>query len=314
MIAIVWATFSLRAEGRLNQLKDIHRLHGAEIKPAARFLPSMKNLKAITQLAGLAITVGLALTGLTSTAQAQLIGLNFGNFTINANGYSASTITSQAPGALPTTAGPLEDSWGIFQVTSVLNGAVPTFTDNGGSEYWGMYYNSYDTAATPLGSGNLAFTSLGLKLDIFKVNVLDAGDSLFATVYNQGTAGRISANQYNGISNAGTLVLSSVLSGTMQSFYVASNGSTFATGNLDVTYNNMFGTNGGNLGPLSFALSGLTSAVPSNWTVKYDGPIAGAVFTPVPEASTYGIMAGAMITGVVALRRRQRAAGLPAAA
>lgn len=265
----------------------------------------MKTIKAITQLAGLAMTTCLALTGLTSTAKAQLIGLSFGNFTINANGYSASTITTQAPGALPTTAGPLEDSWGIFQVTSVLNGAVPTYTDNNGSEYWGMYYNSYDTTTTALGGGNLAFTSQGLKLDIFKVNVLDTGDSLFSTVYNQGTAGRLGTNQFNGITNAGSLVLSSTLSGTMQSFYVASAGSTFATGNLDVTFNNMFGTSGGNLGPLSFALSGLTSDVPANWNVKFDGPIAGSVFTPVPEPSTYGAMAGAMVAGVVALRRRK---------
>jgi hypothetical protein len=265
----------------------------------------MKTMKAITHLAGLAITAGLALTGLTSTAKAQLIGLSFGNYTINANGYSASTITSQAPGALPTTAGPLEDSWGIFQVTSVLNGAVPSYTDNNGSEYWGMYYNSYDTSTTDLGGGNLAFTSLGLKLDIFKVDVLDAGDSLFSTVYNQGTAGRIGPSQFNGISNAGSLVLSSTLTGTMQSFYVASAGSTFATGNLDITFNNMFATSGGNLGPLAFALSGLTSEVPSDWNVKFDGPIAGSVFTPVPEASTYGIMAGAMVAGVAAIRRRR---------
>jgi len=270
------------------------------------------NRNIASKITRLALLASIATAGLALTARAQLIELTLGGFTINANGYSAATITSPAPGALPTTAGPLEDSWGIFQITSILAGATPVFTDNLGSEFWGIFYNSYDTTTTDLGSGNLSFTSQGLLLDIYDVNVLDAGDALFAAVYNQGTAGRLTASQYNGISNAGSLVLSSSLTGTMQSFYVGFNSSTFATGNLDVTFNNMFDIADGSLGLLSFALSGLTNDVPSNWTVKFDGPIDGT-FAPVPEPSTYGAMAAALLVGVIAFRRRQSRSTMPVA-
>lgn len=248
------------------------------------------NCNIVFKITRLALSASLAAAGLALTARAQLISLNIGGFTINANGYSAATITSPAPGALPTTAGPMEDSWGMF-------------------------YNIYDTSLADLGGGNLSFTSQGLLLDIYDVSALDTGDALFAAVYNQGTAGRTSADHYNGISTAGPLVLSSSLNGSMQSFFVGFNSSTFATGDLDVAFNNMFDADPGNLGVLSFAFSGLTNAMPSDWTVKFDGPVDGAVeFAPVPEPSTYGAMAAALLVGVIAFRRRQSRSHVPAAA
>lgn len=262
----------------------------------------------MTRSGGIALAALLAITGLLPSANAQLISLSAGNFTINANGYSASTIISQAPGALPSTnpGAPLEDTWGIFQITSILNGALPVFTDNLGVEYWGMFYNGVDTGSMTVGSTTL-FTGVGLKLDIYKVTVGDVGDLAFAGVYNQGTAGRIDLDSFNGITNAGALVLSSSLVGNMDSAFFGTTQTTSSNGVLDVTFNNMLNVPLSQLSNLTFALAGLTTATPSNWTVKFDGPIDGT-FSAVPEPSTYGLIGAGALIGLVALRRMKNRA------
>jgi hypothetical protein len=268
----------------------------------------MKNNQ--TKFAGVAVAALLAISGLSPVANAQLITLTAGNFTINANGYSASTIFAQAPGALPTTSagggGTLEDTWGIFQITSILDGATTVFDDNNGVEYWGMFYNSYDTSATPFGS-NVFFTSQGLQLDIYKVNVADVGDAAFGLVFNQGTAGRIDLDSFTGLTTAGTLALSSALSGQMDGAFFGNTQTTSSNGNLGVTYNNLFDIGLSSMSELTFSLSGLTSSVPADWTVKFDGPIDGHLGA-VPEPSTYGLMGAGALMGLVAMRRMKKRA------
>jgi hypothetical protein len=263
------------------------------------------------KIAGIATMAGLAAVGLSSSANAQLITLKSGNFTLHANGYSASTIppATSAPGALTSSSGGKEDTWGIFQINSI-DTLTPTltnvFTENLGTEYWGVFYNSVDQSTTPLGGGSYSFTASGLKLDIYKVSVADANDAAFNTVVNQGIAGRTSISGFNGITNAGSLVLSSELTSgtTMTSFFTSPN-HTSAFGAVTVSTNNMFELGMGDLSALSFSLAGLTTQVPKDWTVKFGGTIDGNVsFAPVPEASTYGAMAAALLVGLVGFRRR----------
>jgi len=267
----------------------------------------------IRNLARLATVAGVAAIGLFSVANAQLISLNTGNFTIHANGYSASTLppATSAPGSLTATGGGKEDTWGVFQVNSIdtLSPSLKNvFTENKGTEYWGMFYNSVDQSTTPLGGGSVSFTSTGLKLDIYKLNIADSGDTAFNAVVNQGIAGRSGLSGFTGITDVGSLVLSSQLAnGTvMTSFFTAPN-HTSAFGSLTVTNNGMFDVGMGDLSNLSLSLAGLTTQVPKDWTVKFGGPIDGNVsFTPVPEPSTYAAMGALLLLGVAAFRRRTR--------
>ena len=264
-------------------------------------------------IAGLALTAGLAAFGLASIANAQLITLTTGNFTIHANGYSSSTLppATSALGGLPSSIGGVEDTWGVFQVNSIdtlTPSLTNVFTENKGTEYWCVFYNSVDQSTTPLGGGNVSFTAKGLKLDIYRLSVNDTNDAAFNAVANQGTSGRTSISGFNGITNAGSLVLSSQLAdGTdMTSFFTAPN-HTSAFGSLTVTTNNMFDVGMGNLSNLSFSLAGLTTDVPADWTVKFGGPIDGNVsLSPVPEPSAFAAMGAALLIGIIALRRRQQ--------
>jgi PEP-CTERM motif len=265
----------------------------------------MKKLT-MSGFAGVAAAAILAVVGFAPSANAQLITLSAGNFTIFANGFSADTLTpaSPAPGRLATSDGPLEDTWGIFQITSILSGASPVFTDNLGTEYWGILYNSHDIATTTV-AGVSVFTAQGLKLDVYKRSILDTGDAAWSTVYNQGPTGvgaRLGIAGYNGISNVGSLVFSSALTGPMTSTFVAASGGTSATGNLGISFNNLFDTGGLTITDLSFTIGGLTSNVPAGWSVKFGGPIDGSV-VPVPEPSTYGLIAAGALLGLVAFRR-----------
>jgi hypothetical protein len=246
----------------------------------------------------------LAFAGLSQSANAQLITINAGKFTINAQGYSASVLTANlgdsAPNAETSTSGSLEDSWGIFQITSILDGDVVDYTSNSTYELWGMYYNSVDQNVASFGN-QILFESEGLKLDIYRRNVVDTGDAVWQTVFNQGLAGRIDLDSYTGITDVGTLVFQSSLVGTMDSDYNTSTFTTNAEGNLAVSgVNTLF-----NINPslLTFALAGTTTEVPSNWTVEFGGPIIG-LSNAVPEPSTYGLMAAGALVGIIALRRR----------
>lgn len=248
----------------------------------------------------------LALAGFSQIANAQLITIDAGKYTINAQGYSASVLTTNpadfSPGGLPSSSGPREDTWGIFQITSILDGNNVEYTSNSTYELWGMFYNSVDQNATSFGN-QLIFEAQGLKLDIYQVNVVDTNDTMWQTVFNQGIGGRIDIDSYMGITDVGNLVFQSSLVGTMDSDFNTSTFSTNAEGKLaNSGVNTLFDIDSIDL---TFALAGTTTQVPSDWTVEFGGPIIGLV-TAVPEPSTYGLMAAGALAGIVALRRRSQ--------
>jgi hypothetical protein len=247
-----------------------------------------------------------ALLAFGSTANAQLISISSGKYTINAQGYSASVLTTNpadfAPGGLIASSGQREDTWGIFQITSILDGAVVDYTSNSTYELWGMFYNSVDQNAATFGN-QVLFEAQGLKLDIYRRNVVDTGDLVWQSVFNQGIGGRIDIDSYTGITDVGTLVFSTALTGTMDSDFNTSTFTTNAEGNLaGAGVNTLFDINSIDL---TFALAGTTTQVPSNWTVEFGGPIIGLV-NPVPEPSTYGLMAAGALLGVALYRRRSQ--------
>jgi hypothetical protein len=286
----------------------------------------MKTIKIVRSFAGLTFSALFAAVSLTSDAKAQAISLNFGDFTINAQGYSSSNLSPNSPaassgtlGARATSAGPLEDTWGIFQVTSVVSGGSPRFTDNLGTEYWGVFYNSFDTSATPSGPV-IVFNSEGLKLDIYRVNIADVGDAAFANVFNQGVGGRGAVGPIDGFDGItrtdpainggifGSKVLSSILSGPMISTFNTLAGTTSASGQLAVLPGQtMFDTGSGIPSPMTFSFSGNTDTatvvVPSDWTVQFGGPVSGVV-SAVPDSGVTAFMLGLLLPVFAFLRRK----------
>ncbi|MGC4071065.1 MAG: PEP-CTERM sorting domain-containing protein [Nibricoccus sp.] len=250
----------------------------------------------------------LAFVGLSQVANAQLFSISSGKYTINTQGYAASTLTANlsdsAPGGLTASGGGTEDTWGIFQITSILDGATVKYTNNTGYELWGMFYNSVDQSVATFGN-QILFDATGLKIDIYRVNVLDTGDTAWQGVFTQGIAGRIDIDSYTGITDVGTLLFQTGIVGNLDSSYNTNSATTNAEGNLALNgVNTLFNLSSIDL---SFSLGGTTTLVPSTWTGEFGGPIVGLVEnTPVPEPSTYGLMAAGALVGIIALRRRSQ--------
>lgn len=253
-----------------------------------------------------ALLGALLALGTVGTASAQLFTIEAGKYTINAQGYSASVLTTDladsAPGAWMASSGELEDTWGIFQITSILDGDVVDYTSNSSYELWGMFYNSVDQSTASFGN-QIIFAAEGLKLDIYQVNVLDTGDDFWELVFNQGIGGRTGLDEYMGITDVGSLVFQSSLVGTMDSDFNTSTFTTNAEGKLMVDgVNTLFDLE---TVDLTFALAGTTTEVPADWTVEFGGPIVGLTGA-VPEPSTYGLMGVGALAALIALRRRSQ--------
>jgi hypothetical protein len=75
-----------------------------------------------------------------------------------------------------------------------------------------------------------------------------------------------------------------------------------ATGQLTTTFNNLFSVDPG---VLTFSFTGTPppGTPTSPWALVSSGDIVADVFVPVPEPSTYGLMAAGALLGLVAFRR-----------
>jgi hypothetical protein len=140
-------------------------------------------------------------------------------------------------------------------------------------------------------------------LDIYKVVTPDIADANWDLVSGQGTAGRTALGQYTGITDVGTKVFSASIDGYLTSTYNTRTNNTNAEGLLNVNSNSLFTFPvGGALSQFNFSLGGNIDNGPTDWSVSFGGPIKGDV-VPVPEPSTYGLIAAGALLGLVAFRR-----------
>lgn len=235
-----------------------------------------------------AVIACLAVVGLASTAKAQL-AISGNSFSIFDDGYSYVSKSGE--------------TFGIFELTKVADKTGLVFNQGASStQYFGIFYGSHDVAPPP-GSD---FAASGLKFDIYQLNGVANGAAAFDTLAHQGTAGRAGANGYTGISDVGTLKLHGALDGLLVGNINPSTGVVNSSGNIKVSAADDMLFLPANNFTIPF---GITSQAPqpavSDWAYQSSSNLT-ATFTPVPEPSTYGMLAAASLLALSGWRRLRR--------
>lgn len=226
--------------------------------------------------------------------------------------------------AQPASTGP-DDSWGIARIISItdLDGGVVWSEAFKNQQLTTMFYGSKDFYVGQLANGFQQIDSVGLRVDLYLQNKTDP----LYTAYNPflGSAGRTALDAYTTVTD-GFKILSTVSTGS----FINNNGT---LGGLATEFSSVYNNTSGGMGQIYLSVTGGTDAarfntnffsspfVPnvtadllaqfttvintstSDWLVRSNDPVTGN-FTPVPEPSTYGLMAVLALGGIVALRRR----------
>jgi hypothetical protein len=230
--------------------------------------------------------------------------------------------TSGATGAVAN-----EDTWGIARIISI--------TDLAGSVVWSetvknaqltvMFYGEQDFYVNQLANGFQEINGVGLHVDMYYQSKTAPG----YTQYNPlpGSAGRLTASQYATVTD-GEMILSTLSTGG----FIHNAGT---LGGLATEFSSVFNATSGGTGQVYLNVTGGTQAsmfnhdyftspyVPGatadlfaqftttindpavgDWLVRSNDPVTGNFFTPIPEPSTYGLIAAGALLGAIALRRR----------
>jgi hypothetical protein len=258
-----------------------------------------------------------------------------GSYGVTNNTAAGSAALNLLPGQIAPTnpaglTGLAEDSWGIARLSTIEDFSSNTIWSQigTGQEVTVIFYGSQDFFLSKDGTQQVT-SSYGLHIDLYLQTVGSPG----YTAYNPslGSAGRTSQSTYNTVTD-GTLLLSTVSTagflyapgvegGTATEFT-----STFAPGvngkgsaYLNVTGGTMasqFNTNSiqsvfnpGLFADLRVEFTTQPNSGPGSvgnptgdWLVRSNDPVT-AFIVPVPEPSTYGLVAAGALLGLVAFRR-----------
>jgi len=219
-----------------------------------------------------------------------------------------------------------EDSWGIAQIFSITDLAGNLVWSEGGknAQLTIMFYGEKDFYVNQLANGFQEINGVGMHVDLYYQNKSEVG----YTAYNAtpGSGGRTGPSGYSTVTD-GNLILSTVstsgfihndgtLGGLATEFASTYNATSGGTGQvyLNVTGGSMasaFDQNYFNspfvAGQTADLFAQFTTTVTnkSDWLVSSNDPVTGA-FVPVPEPSTYGLAGAALLSGMIALRRRSQ--------
>jgi len=261
----------------------------------------------------------------TQTIPGGIATLNAGAVAGPAGAQSQPTVINGVaqPGSNST-----EDSWGIARIITItdLAGAVVWSETVKNAQLTIMFYGEKDFYVNQLANNFQEIDGVGMHIDMYYQSKTDAG----YTAYNPllGSSNRTGANTYNTVTD-GTLLLSAVstsdfihpagtLGGLATEFASNFNNTSGGTGQMYMSvtggtmgyafdqngYVSPFGT-----GRTADLFGQFTTTVNGSPTVTFDwlgssnDPVRGS-FQPVPEPSTYGLAGAALLTGMVAFRRR----------
>jgi len=223
-----------------------------------------------------------------------------------------------------------EDSWGIARIVTItdLFGAVVWSESVKNAQLTIMFYGEKDFYVNQLANGFQEIDGVGMHVDMYYQAKTDPGYTQYDPL--GGSGNRTGASTYNTVTD-GTLILSAVstsdfihdtgvLGGRATEFASNFNSTSGGTGQMymSVTGGTMgyaFDQNGfvspfgtGRTADLFGQFTTTVNGFPTvtfDWLGRSNDPVTGG-FQPVPEPSTYGLAGAALLSGMVALRRRSQ--------
>ena len=275
---------------------------------------------------GSAIGFGAGGTG-TQTVPGGISTLDAGQAAGSTGAYSQPTVIN---GVAQPASNSNEDSWGIARILTITDtqGAVVWSESGKNAQLTIMFYGEKDFYVNQLAGGFQEIDGVGMHVDLYYQSKSDGSYTQYSPL--AGSSGRTGASSYTTVTD-GTLVLSAVstggfihddgtLGGLATEFASNFNASSGGTGQMymNVTGGTMgyaFDQNGfdspfvdGKTADLFGQFTTHVNGAPTitfDWLGSSNDPVIGG-FQPVPEPSTYGLAGAALLSGMVALRRRSQ--------